>query len=89
MSLVTGIGPEAMRKAIVCSAIENLTGSNFNDTLEGNAGNNVLREGSALTPSPMPMPRAVRTNGQGVTVNSWSDLGAEHDQGRNRHAERV
>ena len=45
VSLARGLDLEAMRKAIVFSNIENLTGSNFNDTLEGNAGNNVLAGG--------------------------------------------
>ena len=60
VSLVTGIGSGGDAEGDRLSNIENLTGSNFDDTLEGNASNNILMEGQASTPSPMPMPRRGR-----------------------------
>ena len=42
---MTGIGSGGDAQGDTLSNIENLTGSNFDDTLEGNAGNNVLAGG--------------------------------------------
>ena len=48
--------------------IENLTGSNFDDTLEGNAGNNTLVGGAGI--DTVSYAHATSgANGQGVTVN--------------------
>ena len=74
----------AMRRATRLSSIENLTGSNFNDTLEGNGGNNKLAGGArhrhgVLCHTPL----------AGVTVNLAMTSGAEHDRRRNRHAVRL
>ena len=56
---MTGTGSGGDAQGDTLTNIENLTGSNFDDTLEGNAGNNKLVGGSASTPSPMPMPHRV------------------------------
>ena len=77
-----------MRKAIRSTNIENLTGSNFDDTLEGNAGNNKLVGGLGIDTVSYAH-AASGANGQGVTVNLAADHGAEHDHGRHRHAERL
>src|SRR6185437_2826190 len=45
VSLATGTGSGGDAQGDTLSNIENLTGSKFNDTLEGNAGNNVLAGG--------------------------------------------
>ncbi len=47
-SLVTGLGSGGDAEGDVLVAIENLTGSSLNDTLEGNAGNNVLAGGLGI-----------------------------------------
>ena len=48
VSLVTGIGSRRRCGRRSLTNIENLTGSNFNDTLEGNAGNNMLVGGLGI-----------------------------------------
>ena len=80
----TGIGGDAEGDRLF--NIENLTGSNFNDTLEGNAGNNTLVGGAGIDTVSYANATA-GTNGQGVTVNLGPDLGTEHHQCRHRHAE--
>ena len=68
MSLVTGIGSGGDAEGDRLSNIENLTGSNFNDTLEGNAGNNMLAGGAGI--DTVSYANATSgANGQGVTVN--------------------
>ncbi|HSH92577.1 MAG TPA: calcium-binding protein, partial [Roseimicrobium sp.] len=66
LALGTGIGGDAEGDRLF--NIENLTGSNFNDTLEGNAGNNNLVGGLGIdTVSYANVTSG--TNSQGVTVN--------------------
>jgi Ca2+-binding RTX toxin-like protein len=48
VSLVTGLGSGGDAQGDKLSHIENLTGSNFNDTLEGDAGANVLNGGAGI-----------------------------------------
>src|SRR5262249_14507830 len=48
VSLVTGLGSGGDAQGDTLINIENLTGSNFNDTLEGNSGNNVLVGGMGV-----------------------------------------
>ena len=70
MSLATGIGLGGDAEGDRLSAIENLTGSTFDDTLEGNAGNNVLAGGVGIdTVSYANAAAGAVPNGQGVTVN--------------------
>ena len=70
-----------MRKAIKLLNIENLIGSNFDDTLEGEYRQRTsLVAVWATTPCPSPMPPR-ELDGAGVTVNPRPDLGAEHDHG--------
>ena len=57
-----------MRKATRSANIENLTGSNFDDTLEGNAGNNKL-VGGLGTDTVSYANATSGANGVGVTVN--------------------
>ena len=86
MSLATGIGTGGDAEGDPLTNIENLTGSNFDDTLEGNAGNNSLVGGVGI--DTVSYANATSgANGQGVTVNLSADLGAEHHQGRHRHVE--
>jgi len=70
---ITGSGGDAQGDHLV--NIENLTGSNFDDTLEGNAGNNVLAGGAngAAGDTVSYAHAASGANGVGVTVNlsSW------------------
>ena len=65
------------------ATIENLTGSNLNDTLEGNGGNNVLDGGLGIDTLSL-RACACRCDGQ-----PGFDQGAEHHWCRNRHAERA
>ena len=66
LSAGTGIGGDAEGDRL--SNIENLTGSNFDDTLEGNAGNNLLVGGLGI--DTVSYANATSgANGQGVTVN--------------------
>ena len=66
LALGTGFGGDAEGDHL--SNIENLTGSNYNDTLEGNAGNNVLAGGVGL--DTVSYANATSgANNQGVTVN--------------------
>jgi Ca2+-binding RTX toxin-like protein len=66
---IGGIGGDAQGDTLV--NIENLTGSNFDDTLEGNAGNNVLVGGlnGAAGDTVSYAHAASGANGVGVTVN--------------------
>jgi Ca2+-binding RTX toxin-like protein len=48
VSLATGTGSGGDAEGDVLSGIANLTGSNFNDTLEGDGGNNVLVGGNGI-----------------------------------------
>ena len=48
VSLMTGLGSGGDAEGDTLSTIENLTGSNQNDTLEGNGGNNVLAGGLGI-----------------------------------------
>ncbi len=48
VSLVTGLGHGGDAEGDTLIRIENLTGSAFNDTLEGNGGNNVLTGGAGI-----------------------------------------
>jgi Ca2+-binding RTX toxin-like protein len=48
VSLMTGVGTGGDAEGDTLATIENLTGSNQNDTLEGNGGNNVLAGGSGV-----------------------------------------
>jgi Ca2+-binding RTX toxin-like protein len=48
VSLMTGVGFGGDAEGDTLSTIENLTGSNFDDTLEGNGGNNVLTGGLGI-----------------------------------------
>src|SRR6185437_10604096 len=66
LALGTGIGGDAEGDHL--SNIENLTGSNFNDTLEGTAGNNVLA-GAAGNDTVSYAQATAGANNQGVTVN--------------------
>ena len=66
LALGTGFGGDAEGDHL--SNIENLTGSNYNDTLEGNAGNNVLAGGVGI--DTVSYANATSgANSQGVTVN--------------------
>ena len=66
LALGTGIGGDAEGDRLF--NIENLTGSNFDDTLEGNAGNNLLVGGLGI--DTVSYANATSgANGQGVTVN--------------------
>src|SRR6185295_82029 len=47
-SLMTGIGSGGDAEGDTLATIENLTGSNLDDTLEGNGGNNVLAGGLGI-----------------------------------------
>ena len=67
----TGIGGDAEGDSLI--NIENLTGSNSDDTLEGNAGNNLLVGGLGI--DTVSYANATSgANGQGVTVNLARDL---------------
>ena len=66
LTLGTGIGGDAQGDRLV--NIENLTGSNYDDTLEGDAGNNKLVGGSGIDTVSYAH-AASGANGQGVTVN--------------------
>ena len=68
VSLMTGTGSGGDAQGDTLSNIENLTGSNFDDTLEGNAGNNVLIGGLG-TDTVSYAHAASGANGLGVTVN--------------------
>src|SRR6185369_9007322 len=68
VSLVTGFGSGGDADGDRLSNIENLTGSNFDDTLEGNAGNNKL-VGGLGTDTVSYAHAASGVNGLGVTVN--------------------
>ena len=46
VSLMTGLGSGGDAEGDTLSTIENLTGSNLDDTLEGSAANNVLAGGA-------------------------------------------
>jgi len=48
VSLTTGTATGGDAQGDTLSNIENLTGSNFNDTLEGTAGNNTLAAGAGI-----------------------------------------
>lgn len=48
VSLMTGVGSGGDAESDTLATIENLTGSNLNDTLEGNGGNNVLAGGLGM-----------------------------------------
>ncbi len=48
VSLVTGLGSGGDAQGDTLATIENLTGSNYNDTLEGNGANNVLTGGLGI-----------------------------------------
>ncbi len=48
VSLMTGLGSGGDAEGDTLIRIENLTGSAFNDTLEGNGGNNVLTGGAGI-----------------------------------------
>ncbi|HUQ38255.1 MAG TPA: cadherin domain-containing protein [Aestuariivirga sp.] len=48
VSLMTGVGTGGDAQGDTLSSIENLTGSNFDDTLEGNAASNVLKGGLGI-----------------------------------------
>ncbi len=63
VSLMTGSGSGGDAAGDTLSAIENLTGSNFDDTLEGNAGTNVLSGGAGIDTASYANATA------GVTVN--------------------
>ena len=66
LALGTGIGGDAEGDRLF--NIENLTGSNSDDTLEGNAGNNLLVGGLGI--DTVSYANATSgANGQGVTVN--------------------
>ena len=67
-SLMLGVGSAGDAQGDKFTNIENLTGSNFDDTLEGNAGNNKLVGG--LGSDTVSYAHATAgTNGLGVTVN--------------------
>ena len=87
MSLVTGIGSGGDAQGDTLSNIENLTGSNFDDTLEGNAGNNKLVGGLGI--DTVSYAHADVANGLGVTVNLALTSAQKHRHRRNRHAERL
>ncbi len=63
VSLMTGSGSGGDAAGDTLTAIENLTGSNFDDTLEGNAGTNVLSGGAGIDTASYANATA------GVTVN--------------------
>ncbi|MGH8756457.1 MAG: calcium-binding protein, partial [Burkholderiales bacterium] len=63
VSLMTGLGSGGDAEGDTLATIENLTGSNFNDTLEGSGGNNVLAGGLGLDTV------SYRNATAGVTVN--------------------
>ena len=66
LALKVGFGGDAQGDRL--SNIENLTGSNFDDTLEGDAGNNML-VGGLGTDTVSYAYAASGANGVGVTVN--------------------
>ena len=68
VSLMTGTGSGGDAEGDTLTNIENLTGSNFDDTLEGNAGNNKL-VGGLGTDTVSYANAASGANGVGVTVN--------------------
>ena len=68
VSLMTGIGSGGDAEGDQLLHIENLTGSNFDDTLEGTAGNNRLVGGLGVDTVSYAHASS-GTNGQGVTVN--------------------
>ena len=68
VSLTTGTGSGGDAEGDTLTNIENLTGSNFDDTLEGDAGNNRLVGGLGI--DTVSYANATSgANGQGVTVN--------------------
>ena len=67
VSLMTGSGSGGDAQGDTLTNIENLTGSNFDDTLEGNSLNNVLVGG--LGTDTVSYADATSPNGVGVTVN--------------------
>ncbi len=78
VSLMTGLGSGGDAEGDTLSTIENLTGSNQNDTLEGNGGNNILAGGLGIDTVSYANALA------GVTVNlastsSQNTLGAGSD----------
>ena len=68
VSLATGTGSGGDAEGDTLTSIENLTGSNFDDTLEGNAGNNKLIGGAGIDTVSYAH-AASGANGLGVTVN--------------------
>ena len=68
VSLATGTGSGGDAQGDRLFNIENLTGSNYNDTLEGNAGNNKLVGGSGIDTVSYAH-AASGAAGQGVSVN--------------------
>jgi Ca2+-binding RTX toxin-like protein len=48
VSLMTGVGSGGDAEGDILATIENLTGSNLNDTLEGNGGSNILAGGLGI-----------------------------------------
>ena len=78
VSLATGLGSGGDAQADTLSEIENLTGSNFDDTLEGNAGINVLNGGLGIdTISYANATAGVRVNLAQTTLQNT--LGAGND----------
>ena len=81
VSLVTGNGVGGDAEGDRLFNIENLTGSNFDDTLEGNAGNNVLVGGLGHRHRVLCQCH-VGCQWSGGHGQSRPDLSAEHDQRR-------
>ena len=84
VSLITGIGCGGDAEGDRLTNIENLTGSNFNDTLEGNAGNNMTGGRVGRRHRLLRQCHGGR-EWPGCQGQSIPDLGAEHRQCRQRH----
>jgi len=92
ISLMTGIGAGGDAEGDTLTAIENLTGSGLGDTLEGNAGNNVLvggvgidtvsyQDATAAVTVSLALTTAQNTVGAGIdTLTTFENLtGSEYD----------
>ena len=88
VSLATGIGSGGDAEGDHLSNIERLIGSNFDDTLEGNAGNNKLVGGAGI--DTVSYAHASGTSGGvGVTVSLATTDSQNTVIGAARHAERL
>ena len=88
MSLALGTGTGGDAQGDHLFNFENLTGSNFDDTLEGNSGNNKLVGGAGIDTVSYAH-AASGANGVGVTVDLSSTKAQKTVDRRKRHPQRL